>query len=78
MPECELCGVRHRLSLVSDVLFYDFPVASFGYGGKVVAIAPELTSPEFSAQCRKSLKQLACGDAFEHAHHFGTAVFWME
>ena len=44
----------HRLSLVCDVSFDGLPVAPFGYRGKIVAVAPELTAPELFAQFRKS------------------------
>lgn len=78
VPKAELEVLPRRLPLVFHVSPYRIPVPTVADGRQVVAIAPELASPEFAAQFRKPPEELPRRDALEHAHDPASGVLRVE
>ena len=78
LPKSKLTGFPRRLPLVRYIAFDGCPVASVAYGGEIISIRPELASPQFFPQYRKSLEEFSGSNALEHADYRTPAVFGMK
>ena len=66
------------MPLILDVAFYDTPVAARTYSGGIIAIGPELPTPEIFTKLRQCLEEFTRRDTFELPYDLTDAVLRME
>ena len=70
--------ILRLVSLLSDIVFNDTPIASFSDSSSIVAVTPEFPAPEFFFQCWVMRKEFSGGDTFVESDDLANAVFGME
>ena len=69
LEKLELAQIFTRLTLITNVSFNNLPASAFTDSCDVVAIRPNLSSPQRPLYTRLTPKKLSRSNAFEHSHY---------
>ena len=69
LEKLELAQIFTRLTLITNVSFNNLPASAFTDSCDVVAIRPNLSSPQRPLDTRLTPKNLSRSDAFEQSHY---------